>query len=176
MKSPPAWSQTWLARLRLSGHGQRLFWGPSSPDSDKVVDRARPGRHAKPLSEGYSDLSVRPAPLAEPADQVRIWLKLALGRPVIGLCEKICNLVIEVHVRVAASTVRHCPGLSGKYPGISGVSGVRLFQGPDGPGQARTAFGSVRACPAVRNRRTTYCVSHHNIEYCQNWRCSSESS
>ncbi len=146
MKSPPAWSQTWLARLRLSGHGQRLFWGPSSPDSDKVVDRARPGRHAKPLSEGYSDLSVRPAPLAEPADQVRIWLKLALGRPVIGLCEKICNLVIEVHVRVAASTVRHCPGLSGKYPGISG--GVRCATVP-GAGWARTSPDSVRLCPGL---------------------------
>jgi len=146
MKSPLARGRSRVGRLRSLGCRQRPHLGPASPDSDKVVDRARSGRHAKTLPEGDGDFSVGPTPLAKPADQVRVGLKLALGRPVIGLREKICNLVIEVHARVAASTVRHCPGLSGKYPGIFGHI-RRAF--PPWAGWTRICPDAVRVCPAL---------------------------
>jgi len=133
-------------RLRCPECGQLLRSGPPGPDSDKVVDRARTGRDAKLFSEGNGDPSVRPAPLAKPADQVRIGLKLALGRPVIGLGEEICDLVIEVHARAAASTVRHCPGLSGRYPGVFGPN--RRAARPS-TGWTRICPDTVRVCPAL---------------------------
>jgi len=135
-----------LGRLQDLGYGQRLCPRPTSPDSDKVVDRARPGRHAKSLSEGCGDPSVRPTSLAKPADQVRVGLKLALGRPVIGLGEEVGNLIIEVHARVAASTVRHCPGLSGKYLGIFGLN--RRAACP-WAGWTRICPDTVRVCPGL---------------------------
>jgi hypothetical protein len=69
-----------------------------------------------------------------------------LGGPVIGLSEEICDLVVEVHAGVAASTVRHCPGLSGKYPGISGA--IRRAARPRA-GWTRTCPDVVRVCPGL---------------------------
>ena len=146
MKSPFARSRTWHGWFWRPGCRQRFRLRPPSPDSDKVVDRTRPGCHAKPLSEGDGDPSVRPTSLAKPADQVRVGLKLALGRPVIGLGEEVGNLIIEVHARVAASTVRHCPGLSGKYLGIFGLN--RRAACP-WAGWTRICPDTVRVCPGL---------------------------
>ena len=180
MKSWFARNRTRLGQFGRPGlrqwPGMRLL----GPDSDKVVDRARRGAQAEPVFECGCDLSVRPAFLAKPADQFHIGLKLALGWEAIGRGEEIGYLVIEVHAHVAASTVRPCSGLFGKNSADirqnPGLSGPCLFQRPNGPEYARTLFGSVRTCSAVRNRRTTYCVSNHNDEYGQCWQCNRKRS
>jgi len=133
-------------RLRCPECGQLLRSGPPGPDSDKVVDRARTGRDAKLFSEGNGDPSVRPAPLAKPADQVRIGLKLALGRPVIGLGEEICDLVIEVHAPADTSTVWLSSGPFGGYSGKFGHV-RRLFAAR--AEWTRIYPNSVRLCSAL---------------------------
>jgi hypothetical protein len=69
-----------------------------------------------------------------------------LGRPVIGLGEEIGNLLIEAHARVTASTVRYCPGLSGKYPEIfRDVWHAAVLWA----GWTRICPDAVRVCPVL---------------------------
>jgi len=180
MKPPFARGCTWRGRLGLPGCRHRSRLKPARPDPDKIVDRARHRAHAELNLKGAGYPTIGPAPLAKSADQLRIGLKLALGGPAIGPGEEVCDLLVEVHARVASSTVRRCSvlfdGNSADDLPYSGLFGSRTLSRPNRPEFARTPFGSVRACSAVGNRRTTYCVSPHNIGGRQFWRCCSKVS
>jgi hypothetical protein len=109
------------ARAVVLGLGPLSFRsGPLGADLGEIVDRARAGRNGEPLAQGVGDLPERPAPLAQLADQIRVGFKLAAGGPGIGVGEEFSDLVIEVHARWSASTVRLCSGLFGGYSGKFG--------------------------------------------------------
>jgi hypothetical protein len=109
------------------------------------VNGARPGCQAEPLAKDAGDSPVRPAPLTKAADQFGVGLKLALGGVLIGLGEKVGDLVLEVHALALPSTVRHRSGLSGESPVIFGH--IRFETGPAAE-WTRIHPDNVRVCPS----------------------------
>ena len=145
--------------LRLPG--LRLM----SADPQKVMDGAWTGPDAESLGQGGGDLPISPAPLAQFADQFRAGLKLAAGRPGVGLGEKFGDLVIEIHALAGASTVRLCSGLFGGYSGKFGnvrrllpASAERTRICPNSVRLCSALFGFVRVCSIRAIHRKTYCV------------------